>query len=245
MMALDALNNLKQWPLLGLDKFITKCLEYNVTEINLTGTNTEPLLFEHHKKLADTLRERIPDVILGLRTNGALVLNKPHIWNLYDKASITLPSFDQDIYTKQMGKGRVPNIKKILEIKGPQEIKINIVLGPENYTDITNTLEKLSGLGVKKVNLREPYGQPHVGDPLVDIKERAGEILGMPQYNWNGMRVTYWDVHYVHVESVNLYAQGKVSLTYPITKGHDDKTGTVMDQSHWKQTGRHNKQWIN
>ena len=47
--------------------------------------------------------------------------------------------------------------------------------------------------------------------------------------------------NYVAVESVNLYAQERISINYPITRGHDE-TGIVLDQSHFTN-GRHTKQW--
>lgn len=51
----------------------------------------------------------------------------------------------------------------------------------------------------------------------------------------------YWDVHHVEVESVNLYANGRVSETYPITEGHSDK-GFVNPQ--WMfPGGRLTEQW--
>lgn len=242
MMALDAFNNLDTWPMLGIEGFVQECQQRNITEINLTGTNTEPLLFKHHDKFVTFLRESIPDVKLGIRTNGALILKSPETWKLYDKASITFPSFDNDIYQKQMGRGVPPNLEAILELDGPSPIKINIVLGDENRQDVFDTLDRLARLGFKKVNLREPYGQPHVGNPLANYRQ-LGEVLGMPQYDWLGMSVVYWDVHYVHVESVNLYAQGRVSIEYPITRGHD-KDGEVREQSNWDKRGRHNEQWV-
>ena len=67
------------------------------------------------------------------------------------------------------------------------------------------------------------------------------EVHGMPTYDIDGCAVTYWDVHYVEVESVNLYATGRVSETYPITKGHAS-TGQVLEQSNFTH-GRHMRQW--
>ena len=67
----------------------------------------------------------------------------------------------------------------------------------------------------------------------------------MPVYEYENSRITYWDVHYVEVESINLYANGKVSLTYPITKGRCDTTGEVLDQSFFRTSGRVRNQWAN
>lgn len=242
MMALDAENNLDKWPLDGLDDFINKCLAYNVNEINVTGTNTDPLLYRHMSKLKEYLKERIPNLIFGLRTNGALILTKPEIWALFDKASITVCSLDPIIYKKMMGQGSPSDLEKIKRIPGPL-FKINTVLGPENIKhDVFETIRKVSDLGIYRMNLREPYGQANIGNPLSGVKP-SKMTLGMPTYDRGHLEVTYWDVHYVEVESVNLYAQGRVSLTYPITLGHDEVTGKVLDQSNFKG-GRVNQQWI-
>ena len=241
MMALDPLNNLNVWPLVNIDNFITQCKNRSVNEINLTGTNTDPLLFTHVKELCELLRREIPGVKIGLRTNGALAIQRKEVWSLFDKASISITSLDPKIYKLSMGQGEPPDVKSILNIKD-MSVKINIVLCPETVTsnDIYNTLDVLASIGVKKVNLREPYGQPHIGSPLINP---IGERLGMPRYDWFGMDVTYWDVHYVEVESVNLYANGIVSETYPITKGHSPD-GKVLGQENWKVSGRHYEQWL-
>lgn len=49
-------------------------------------------------------------------------------------------------------------------------------------------------------------------------------------------------MHYVAVASVNLYASGRVSLDYPITRGHADD-GVVKDQSAFSG-GRGPERWM-
>lgn len=74
---------------------------------------------------------------------------------------------------------------------------------------------------------------------------RFGDQFGMPVYFLNrGLKVVYWDVHYVEVESVNLYANGVVSEDYPVTRGHDPVAGKVEDQSHFTKSGRVHEQWL-
>lgn len=176
---------------------------------------------------------------MGIRTNGVLALQRPEIIKLDDKGSITVCSLNPDIYIKMMGKGTPPNIEKIkrlTEESGWSDLKANIVLGPENIDgDWLSTVKTLAQYGFKKINLREPYGQPHIGNPIKTT-------LGMPTYDIDGCQVTYWDVHYVEVESVNLYANGIVSETYPITQGHHP-TGSVKDQSNFSG-GRVQDQWL-
>lgn len=243
MMALDPLNNLDKWPLDNINEFVCICRAKGVREINITGTNTDPLLYRKTPRLLSYLRLEIPGVKIGIRTNGALVMARQSTWNDYDKASISLPSFDPVIYEKMMGSKDVPDLEKIIDSTS-MPIKINVVLSPF-LTDLPATLDRLNGLGILTVNLREPYGQPHVGDPMearhmLPVKR----VYGMPTYRWKDMLVTYWDVHYCEVESVNLYANGRVSLTYPITKGHDYR-GKVIPQEQWgTEHMRHVEQWV-
>lgn len=247
MMALDKENNLHKLPV-NLDKFLQECKDRNVQEICITGTNTDPLLYTHTFELHNHIRLAMPGTPLAMRTNG--VAYDEQKFGSYDKASVTLCSFDDSIYAKMMGHGKPPDIQKILKNHPTMDIKVNIVLGPENTTkpegqeaDIFRTLEMCSALGIRRVNLREPYGQPHIGDPLEEKNlSVVRRTLGMPTYHWGFSEVTYWDVHYVEVESVNLYANGRVSITYPITKGHDP-SGTVFPQIVFPG-GRIQEQWL-
>lgn len=246
MMALDSLNTLDSWPLPGIEDFIRTCRLHHVSEVNITGTNTDPLLYKHMGKLKALLKESIPGLVFGVRTNGALILKRLEIWELFDKGSISIPSLNRAIYKKMMG-GGVPDLEGIMRLSKFTP-KINVVLGPENAGDhLEAFLVELDRIGVKKVNLREPYGQPHVGNPLARERESrhvSGRRFGMPVYLFGNMEIMYWDVHYVEVESVNLYANGRISVDYPITRGHDEQTGKVLDQGNFKKSGRQQEQWL-
>src|SRR6185369_1059932 len=119
MMALDPYNNLNKWPLDGIDEFIARCIQHNVKEINLTGSNTDPLLYQHIPKLKNYLKTHIPDLVLGCRTNGAaIIMGDGSInpwWYLFDKASISIPTFDHALYKKIMGAGMPPSLPRILD----------------------------------------------------------------------------------------------------------------------------------
>jgi hypothetical protein len=251
MMALDAFNVLDTWPLPGISEFVERCAAKGVGEINLTGTNTDPLLYRPMHQLTDFLRETMPEVKLGIRTNGAMIGARRGQWRLFDKASLSIPTFNVAKYQAMMGSGIPPNLEHIEELSPGIELKVNIVLGPENtgenLDDLLHTLDVIAHTSsIKRVNLREPYGQPHIGDPLAKHGFKpAGERLGMPFYIWEfgGIDVMYWDVHYVEVESINLYANGRVSTDYPITRGHS-ADGKVLGQEHFQISGRQQAQWL-
>ena len=241
MMDLDTYDVLKTWPLPNIDEFTTQLRKRPVKEICLTGSNTDPLLYHFHKQLTAYLRKEFPNTDLAIRTNGDAYTKE--VFSLYDKASLSICSFNESIYKKMMGRGKPPDIIRIITENPNLNLKVNVVLGPENIgMDLMKTLTYLSLLGIKRVNLREPYGQPHIGDPLTHLPIHK-EVFGMPCHLVGDTEVTYWDVHFVEVESVNLYASGRVSETYPVTLGHSVK-GEVHDQGFFPESGRVRKQWV-
>lgn len=260
MMALDDINILDTWPLPNIDKFVDKLLEKEISEVNITGSNTDPLLYNHLPSLKEYLLDRIPNLKLGIRTNGVSILTRPDRWRLFDKGSISITSLNSNIYKVTMGIGYPPklsSIKSICDSGGPiwDDIKINIVLCPEilENDDIWNTIYNLAYLDINTINIREPYGQPHIGNPFNKYVPRyirkyldtMHDTLGNKTYRYKRCNITYWDVHYTEVESVNLYANGIISETYPVTLGHDPVTGNVMGQEHFKTSGRIREQWVN
>ncbi len=248
MMALDGENTLSAWPLPGLDDFLSACKRRRVRDVFVTGTNTDPLMFASAERLSAELRSNIPGARVGIRTNAAALRNYEQFLP-YEMGSVTICSFNLGIYRAMMGSGAPPNIRHVVqfarEARWHEDPKVNVVLGPENLVqgDIFRSIEACDLAGVRRINLREPYGQPHVGNPLEHLEHhRVDDVHGMPTYLLGNAWVTYWDVHYCEVESVNLYASGRVSEDYPITRGHAEG-GDVRDQSNFKQ-GRHNEQWV-
>jgi sulfatase maturation enzyme AslB (radical SAM superfamily) len=236
MMALDSFNTLDVFPLPGLDEFIEHCRARHVQTVYLTGTNTDPLLYRHISSLF--ARIYTAGFRLGIRTNG--IAFTPERWIWFDEASVTVCSLNPKISHAMMG-GPPPDLPRILEHSRQYDLKVNIVLGPENLHEIEETLTALARMGVPRVNLREPYGQPNQSNPMRFYRQ-TGTRYGMPFYDWDGMEVLYWDVHYVEVESVNLYASGRVSEAYPITQGCSDD-GRVQPQSEFTG-GRVRMQWV-
>lgn len=258
MMGLDPINNLDTWPLAGLDKFVAKCKEKGVKEVNLTGSDTDPMMYVHLEALCEHLRAEIPGVKIGVRTNGVLTLRRSNVWELFNKVSISITSFDPELYRKTMGLGAPPDIESILAASSEEvqtSFKVNVVLCPETLTtpgegydsDFFRTLHVLKLMNIPRINVREPYGQPHIGDPMADVFGWTSErdVFGMPSYRIGPVTwATYWDVHYVEVESINLYANGVVSETYPVTKGYHPKLGKVEGQEHFDMSGRQQVQWV-
>ena len=86
-------NNLDCFPLAGLDDFCVALRGAGVTQVALTGTNTDPLLYQHHGLLLAHLRDQVPGARISLHTNGVLALAKMEIVNSYDRVSVSRRSF--------------------------------------------------------------------------------------------------------------------------------------------------------
>lgn len=237
MMALDSLNVLDTYPFPGMREFLAACRDRGVREVNLTGSNIDPLLYCRIPDLTRALREALPGVELGVRTNAIGDWTK---LGFFDKVSVSMTHHDPALYAATMG-GTPPDLDALVRYCVLLPLKVNCVLCPETRADLPSFLDHCRDAGVQKVNLREPYGQAHQGDPELGV--RVGSRFGMPLYEWAGMEVLYWDVHYVEVESVNLYANGRVSTAYSVTRGHDE-SGVVLDQSHFPGNLRRREQWV-
>lgn len=239
------MNNNLHGELEGLNEFILACKAKGVTEVNITGTNTDPLMRDGLIGLCLYLRAA-GFTNIGIRTNGVRIRRLEDVMPYIDKVSVSVTSFDPDLYKQTMGQGTPPNLA---EIKGyadlhKVDLKLNTVLCPETVElYVARTIEHASDLGIKRINFREPYGQAHIGDPFAALLIPNKTVFGNPCYEIAGVECTYWDVNYTQVESVNLYADGKISLDYPVTRGHSDEHGDVKDQSFFEQ-GRQRSQWI-
>ena len=89
MMALDPINNLSRWPLKGMREFLGHCLGHGIREINVTGSNTDPLLYEHTRKLKDLLKyvyillhTELFRITGSIQKNGILKEQSKRIWKL-------------------------------------------------------------------------------------------------------------------------------------------------------------------
>jgi len=245
MMALDSFNSLdsKASTMTGMNEFLESCMIKECKEVFLTGTNTDPALYRHHKDFVEFMKVNL-EIPIGIRTNGTA-----HVSELqyYDKGSITICSLDPSVNLKMMG-GPPCDLGEIaLHVRDISKWKINCVLGPENANGRTllELVDACEKFGIPRINLREPYGQPYVGDAfLTALRKRTKKILQdtVDVYTFGNVEVSYWNVHYVGVRSVNLYANGRVSQDYPITKGHAEN-GIVLPQDRFDH-GRHQRQWL-
>ncbi len=213
-------DNLHRFPPRNLDKFIEMIWRFQIRQVILTGTNTDPQLYQHEEKLLRVLREQTPPgTQLVLHTNGRLALRKMGIFNQYDRVSVSLPSFNPVTYRRMMGVPHPPDLESILR-QSAIPVKISCVVCDENAGEMSLFLKSCQGTGVQRVVLRKLYRERRNWEELLPedtamVKTR--EYRGNPVFSYQGMEVTLWDFETTTSTSLNLFSNGWISEEYLLT----------------------------
>lgn len=214
-------DNLTLWPLKNLDTFLAQLQEKEITEISLTWTITDPLLYKYQEELLTCLRDNIPGGKISLHTNARLLPKKIDTFNLYDRAAISIPSFHEDIYSILMGTWWIPDIEKILRLsKVP--VKISTLITDYNRHDILDFIETCYQKWVKRLVLRKLFGEQRSLYELIDITpiqmSLVKHFMNNPVFDYKGMEVTLREFESTENECLNLFADGTISEKYLLTE---------------------------
>lgn len=212
-------DNLLIFPIKELDRFVAQLLQHGITQISLTGTNTDPQLYGYECELVAYLRKRIPGVKIALHTNGLLALRKIEIFNQYDRATISLPSFQPETYRQLTGGSQVLNLAAIVGVvKIP--LKISTILTEQNINEIPQIISRCRDLGISRIVLRRQYGDTRDW-PLFPQQTPARFFGGNPVYDLDGTEVTLWDFSRSTMGCLNLFSDGTISGEYRLTEEHE------------------------
>jgi len=210
-------SNLDLWPPRNLDGFVEMVNRERVPEVVFTGTVTDPHLYRYEGRLIEELRRRLhPRARISVHTNGALSLKKLSVFNLYDRAAISFPSFEPGIYEKLMGSRRVPDLAGILE-RAAIPVKVSAVVNEHNEGGIEKFLARCRRIGVRRLVLRRLFGD-HTPWPSWEGLRPAGEYRGNPVMDFSGMEVTLWSFEAATCRSLNLFADGTLGTSYLLTE---------------------------
>ena len=190
--------------------------QLEIREIVFTGTTTDPQLYDHEEELITLIREKISDIKISVHTNGVLAIRKMKIFNLYDRACISFPSFDPDTYNKMMGSNHVPDIAAIVR-RAKIPVKISCIINEHNVHELTEFAVRLQAIGVKRIVLRKLFGDSRNWEVLRD-RYPVSYYRENPVYDVNGMEVTYWDFDLTKSRSINLFPNGTISSNYLLVK---------------------------
>jgi radical SAM protein with 4Fe4S-binding SPASM domain len=142
-----------------LDKLLYECKENSFKSIIVSGG--EPLLSERVFKLSKAAKEK--GLRMDLCTNGTVLTSSSirEIQENYDSVTVTLDTIDPITYSK-MKSCRPDVINKVEEnlqslARGGVQVGVTIVLTKLNIDKLTDTLDYLKGLGIKKAALLRLY----------------------------------------------------------------------------------------
>jgi len=213
-------SNLDLWPLRSLDSFIAKVNDERVPEIVFTGTVTDPHLYRYEGELIEELRRRLhPAARISVHTNGVLSLKKLAVFNLYDRAAISFPSFEPRIYDKLMGSRHVPDLARILD-RAAIPVKVSAVVNEHNEPGVEEFLERCRAIGVQRLVLRRLFSEGADTRPWPSFGglHPAGQYRGNPVMDFSGMEVTLWSFEASTCRSLNLFADGTLGTSYLLTE---------------------------
>ena len=232
--------NLDLFPLRNWDNFVAEVRRLGIREIVFTGTTTDPHLYAHERRLIDQARKDIPGAQISIHTNAALTLKKIDSFNAYDRACLSLPTMNSEIYRRMMGVAQVPDLRKILAAaKIP--VKVSCVVNEHNAHEVDGFLHELAALGVKRAVLRRLYGDRREFNPLAAYtpvrfyrnnpvyeieapysehgRTTRGETLdGTRDELHRTMEVTSWNFDTTESRSINLFADGTIGSSYLLTE---------------------------
>jgi hypothetical protein len=169
-------------------------------------------------RAAGYLRPRLPDgTQISLHTNGRLALRRLEVFNQYDRACLSFPSFSPPTYRRMMGVGDPPDIENILR-NSTIPIKISCIINDDNAGEAAPFLSRCAGLGIRRLVLRKLYGEPRSWAALLPLADLpwtpCGPYRGNPVYDYQGMQVTLWDFGQTESTSINLFSNGAISQDY-------------------------------
>jgi MoaA/NifB/PqqE/SkfB family radical SAM enzyme len=145
-------SNLSLFPLRGLARFCLLLAREGVTQVTLTGTNTDPQLHWHEADLIEYLRAHVPGARLNLHTNGVLALARMETFNRYDRACISLPSFEPETCRRMTGSARVLPLARILHA-ARIPVKISTLVSEHNVAEIPSIIDRCRSLGIRRMAL--------------------------------------------------------------------------------------------
>ena len=215
----DAVNadNLDVFPPAGLDAFCERINVERIRDVVLTGTTSDPQLYRHEARLLSLLRTRLhPGARISVHTNGVVALRKIDVFNRYDRACISLPSFRPETYEKMMGSRRVPDLAAIVAA-AHIPVKVSCIVNEHNVDEIDEFVEGCHRIGVRRLVVRRLHGETRRWQILRNLPV-VGAFRGNPVMDHRGMEVTYWDFDASECTSINLFPDGTIGDSYLLTR---------------------------
>jgi hypothetical protein len=145
-----------------------------------------------------------------------LTLEKIDVFNLYDRACISFPSFQPRTYAQMMGSARVPDLEAI--VRGATiPVKVSCVLDSPNVPELDDFVARCHRIGVRRLVVRKLFGETREWNVLAELPV-VRYFKGAPVMDYHGMEVTYWDFDRAKCRSLNLFPDGTIGESYLLSQ---------------------------
>ena len=210
-------DNLNLYPLRNQQAFVDEVNRLGIRQIVFTGTVTDPSLYRHQARLLDWLRQNVTTgASYSLHTNGVVAARTMELFNLYDKACISFPSFHSPTYERMMGSAKVPDLAAILRM-AQIPVKVSCLINEHNCHEIEAFVGRCQQLGIERLVLRRLLGETRHWSVLAK-RTPVRFYRGNPVYDVDGMEVTYWNFDATESTSLNLFSDGTLGGSYLLTR---------------------------
>jgi molybdenum cofactor biosynthesis enzyme MoaA len=206
-------DNLRAYPPVGIERFIEAVNRERICQIVFTGTISDPQLYRHEARLLALLRERLHAAArFSVHTNGVLALKKIDVFNRYDRACISFPSFKAATYKRLMGSRQVPDLAAIVRA-ACIPVKVSCVVNEHNVGEIDDFIAECHRIGIRRLVFRKLYGETRSWNILQGLAV-VKMFKGNPVMDYRGMEITSWDFDRSECRSLNLFPDGTLGSSY-------------------------------
>ncbi|MFH1399898.1 MAG: radical SAM protein [Nanoarchaeota archaeon] len=207
-------SNHDSFPPKNIDALIERVNAERIPDLAFTGTDMDPQLYRHEERLIHYVRERITgQTKLSLHTNGQLALRRIDVFNQYDKASISLHSYDPATYHAITQGRHPPDIEAILS-RATIPIKLSLLITPHNIHEIEDYLARSARIGITRVVVRKLKGRedefPIERKTPFAEKQPIKRVFGWPVYAIHGMEVTICGFDQSTARGLYLFSDGRM-----------------------------------
>jgi pyruvate-formate lyase-activating enzyme len=210
-------DNLSMYPVPGLEDFLIELKREGVREISFSGTGTDPQLYRHEEKLIRHIRVTLGSSIrLSLHTNALMAVKKIAVFNLYDRACLSIPSFNGDTYRRLTGSPVMPPLEKLVSLSRIP-LKLSVILCDQTEKEIPGYIRQAGSLGIKRIVYRQLFGSVRRKNPFSHLTPLR-YFLGNPVYHIDGVEVTLWNFESTDARCLNLLSNGHITEHYLLEK---------------------------
>lgn len=225
-------------------EFVSRCKQYNIPQIYITGQNTDSLLYHYLEELIQYLKGE--GFYVGLRTNALLAKKKMNIINQCttcwgDAVSYSVHTLKMETQKQIWHTPFIPDWDWVIR-NTTAKMRIAIVLTRYNVNEVDDIIKFLSAyenveyVQVRKICTDNRYDLLKEDMELFEeyekqISEKHPKVKSFETanvYEIHGKEVSFWRTVGTTVNSINYFSNGVLSDDYFVIEGYSLEKGIEL-----------------